>query len=98
MGRKVECHYSLKSFHSTKKSDAYFNNINGYRIDVLSGTAQAPKQEAKPDPVDDAGFSGDPWRMKFGKFGLVSNEIDRNDSYRKDLYKNGGQPYSFIQM
>jgi len=58
VGKEVEIAYSLKSFHSTK-SDAYFNNINGYRIDVLSGTAQAPKQEAKPDPVDDAGFSGD---------------------------------------
>lgn len=55
VGKEVEIAYSLKSFHSTK-NDVYYNNINGYKIEVLSKPVQ---QETKPDPVDDAGFSGD---------------------------------------
>jgi hypothetical protein len=58
VGKEVEIAYSLKSFHSTK-NDTYYNNINGYRIDILSGTAQAPKQETKPDPIELADFSSD---------------------------------------
>ena len=53
VGKEVECHYSLKSFHSTK-NDVYYNNINGYKIEVLSKPVQ---QETKPGPIESADFS-----------------------------------------